>query len=124
MRPYLTALATLLGIILLYQGLVQRGLIGGETAPREQAAAELLIAAAAAMGLAAVTVRVHAGLAAVEMALAGVVVMSIAGPDHRYLLAYGGVAVVLAVFAAIAAVEPPQPARAGLRPARHDTRPS
>jgi hypothetical protein len=123
-RPYLTALATLLAAMLLYQGLVLRGLIAGEAGSLEPAAAALLLAAAATMGLAAVTLRGHAGLAAVEMTLAGVVVMSIAGPGHRYLLAYGGVAVVLAVFAAIAAASPPPPASAGRRPARQDLRPS
>ena len=110
MRRVLAALALLVAVVMLYQGLVTGGFIHGPAEPLPPEAATFLLTAGGAMVIGAVTMRWSAGIAAIEMALAGLVTIGIAAPTYRYLAAYGAVALILSLAAMLVDLVPRPPA--------------
>lgn len=104
MTDTLAALSLLSAGAMVSQGLVLSGAIswGGEN--HDSDVSNVLLIASGAMFVAVMTLRRSPGVAALEMALAGIAILSVGNADHRYLVAYGVDAIVLAIVAAVIAM--------------------
>ena len=115
LRPTLAAAGLLIAVIMLCHGLALGGIAPGHPGPPMPEAATTAFVASAVMLVAAVTLRWSAGLAGLEMLLAGGAMALAADTAHRFILADGVAALLVAMSTIVVAVWNPR-VHEGCRP--------